>query len=73
MPHTCPVFRILLSRYERRYIERWLAGGHNRCPATGTALTPPVTLMPNVALRSSIEKWAEKNAAWLLVRERALQ
>ena len=57
-----------VRRYERRYIERWLAGGSASCPCTGTSLTPPVPLTPNVALRKSIEVWAEKHARWLLVR-----
>ena len=57
----------MLRRYERRYIERWLAGGRNLCPSTGTVLTVPATLVPNVALRKSIEVWAEKHARWMLV------
>ena len=57
----------MLCRYERRYIERWLAGGRNLCPSTGTVLTLPATLVPNVALRKSIEVWAEKHARWMLV------
>lgn len=57
-----------VRRYERRYIERWLAGGSSTCPATGTVLAAPVSLTPNVALRKSIEVWAEKHATWLLVR-----
>ena len=56
-----------LHRYERRYIERWLAGGRNLCPSTGTVLALPTTLVPNVALRKSIEVWAEKHARWMLV------
>ena len=59
----------MLRRYERRYIERWLAGGRNLCPSTGTVLTLPATLVPNVALRKSIEVWAEKHARWMLVRQ----
>lgn len=43
-------------------------GGSCTCPATGTVLVAPVTLTPNVALRKSIEVWAEKHAKWLLVR-----
>ncbi len=57
-----------MCRYERRYIERWLSGGRSTCPATGIVLAAPVTLTPNVALRKSIEVWAEKHAKWLLVR-----
>lgn len=30
-------------------------------------LAAPVQLVPNVALRNSIEEWAEKHAPWLLV------
>ena len=56
--------------YERRYIERWLEQGNMRCPATGTALTRPVALTPNVSLRRSIEDWAEQHAIWLLVSPR---
>jgi hypothetical protein len=29
-------------------------------------LATPVQLVPNVALRNSIEEWAEKHAPWLL-------
>lgn len=57
----------LVFRYERRYIERWLAQGNLRCPATGQRMTRPIALTPNVTLRKSIEEWAEKNAAWMLV------
>ena len=59
---------LLWHRYERRYIERWLAGGSATCPASGSALAAPVALTPNVALRKSIEVWAEKHARWMLVR-----
>lgn len=44
-------------------------GGRNLCPSTGTVLTLPVTLVPNVALRKSIEVWAEKHARWMLVSQ----
>ena len=54
-------------RYERRYIERWLAQGNLRCPATGQGMTRPISLTRNVTLRKSIEEWAEKNATWMLV------
>ena len=63
------VRKFVLCSYERRYIERWLAGGRNLCPSTGTVLTLPATLVPNVALRKSIEVWAEKHARWMLVRQ----
>ncbi|CAL8467415.1 g6953 [Coccomyxa elongata] len=70
-PISFKIFRdpVMLSTgqtYERRYIERWLSGGSSTCPATGTVLAAPVTLTPNVALRKSIEVWAEKHAKWLL-------
>ncbi|CAL5219472.1 g1307 [Coccomyxa viridis] len=61
-----PVMLPTGQTYERRYIERWLMGGRNLCPSTGTVLTLPVTLVPNVALRKSIEVWAEKHARWML-------
>lgn len=54
--------------YDRPCIERWLQQGNCSCPATGQALAAPVTLVPNVALRNSIEEWAEKHTPWLLVR-----
>ncbi len=34
---------------------------------TGQALTRPVALTPNVALRHSIEDWAQQHAIFLLV------
>ena len=55
-------------RYEKRYIERWLEQGHLSCPVTGQPLTRPVALTPNVALRHSIEDWAQQHAIFLLVR-----
>lgn len=57
----------LCDRYERRFIERWLAHGCTRCPCSGQSLVPPVLLMPNVALRKCIEEWADDHATWLLV------
>ena len=62
-PHLAPRPR----SYDRPCIERWLQAGNSSCPATGQALAAPVTLVPNVALRNSIEEWAEKHAPWLLV------
>lgn len=59
LPHPCS--------YDRPCIERWLQHGNNSCPATGQLLAAPVQLVPNVALRNSIEEWAEKHAPWLLV------
>ena len=64
--------QVVLCRYERRYIERWLAHGCTRCPCSGQTLEPPVLLMPNVALRKCIEEWADNNATWLLVRSHTL-
>ncbi|KAK9835214.1 hypothetical protein WJX81_006329 [Elliptochloris bilobata] len=61
-----PVLLPTGQTYERRYIQRWLAGGNSTCPASGQVLTLPATLTPNVALRKSIEAWAEKYALWLL-------
>lgn len=58
---------VLGDRYERRFIERWLAHGCTRCPCSGQSLVPPVLLMPNVALRKCIEEWADDHATWLLV------
>lgn len=54
-------------RYERRYIQRWLNSGNATCPASGQVLALPAALTPNLALRKSIEAWAEKYAQWLLV------
>ena len=54
-------------RYERRYIERWLSQGNLLCPATGLALQRPVALTSNLAMRRSIEDWAQRNAGWMLV------
>ena len=55
------------ARYEKRYIERWLEQGNLTCPVTGQTLTRPVALTPNVALRHSIEDWAQQHAIFLLV------
>ena len=54
-------------RYERRYIVRWLSQGNLLCPATGLALQRPVALTSNLAMRRSIEDWAQRNAGWMLV------
>ena len=59
--------RTVLCRYERRYIERWLSQGNLLCPATGLALQRPVALTSNLAMRRSIEDWAQRNAEWMLV------
>lgn len=40
--------------------------GSNRCPITGEELQLPITLTPNIALRKSIEDWAEEKAPWML-------
>lgn len=61
-----PVLAPTGQTYERRYIERWLAQGNSRCPATGQRMNRPITLTPNVTLRKSMEEWAEKNAPWML-------
>ena len=59
--------RMVPCRYERRYIERWLSQGNLLCPATGLALQGPVALTSNLAMRRSIEDWAQRNAEWMLV------
>lgn len=59
--------------YDRPCIQRWLQQGNNSCPATGLPLTPPVSLVDNVALRNSIEEWAEKHAPWLLGSDRRVK
>ncbi|KAL4420785.1 hypothetical protein ABPG75_010441 [Micractinium tetrahymenae] len=59
--------------YDRPCIERWLSQGNRSCPATGQSLAEPVQLVPNVALRNSIEEWAEKHAPWLLDRQRRVK
>ena len=65
LPHSPP--RMVPCRYERRYIERWLSQGNLLCPATGLALQRPVALTSNLAMRKSIEDWAQRNAEWMLV------
>ncbi len=66
--HAFRAVRLCMHRsYDRPCIERWLQHGNNSCPATGQMLAAPVQLVPNVALRNSIEEWAEKHAPWLLV------
>jgi serine/threonine protein kinase len=42
--------------YDRPSIERWFAGGHSTSPNTGARL-PHVNLVPNHALRNSIEEF----------------
>ena len=74
-----PVMLSTGQSYDRPCIERWLRHGNATCPATGIQLDaaaaaigggrPPAPLLvPNVALRSAIEEWAESHAPWLLVR-----
>lgn len=61
------MFPIAYCRYERQYLEKWLALGNSTCPATGQILHPPITVVPNVALRKSIEEWCQTNIPWILV------
>lgn len=54
--------------FERRNISQWLARGGKRCPVTGVDLPlgPSTPLLPNVALRQSIEEWAAAKMPSLL-------
>jgi len=66
-----PVLLATGQSFDRPFLERWLrasarAGAPARCPATGAPLPTPVAVVPNVALRQSIETWAERHAIWLL-------
>eukprot|EP00873_Tetraselmis_striata_P007110 jgi/Tetstr1/427374/TSEL_017538.t1 len=61
-----PVLLPTGQTYERRNISRWLKGGNLKCPVTGQMLMPPVALVPNVALRQSVEEWCERNLPQLL-------
>ena len=44
--------------YERATIECWLRN-HDTCPSTGVGLEGDHTLIPNFALKNSIEEWKE--------------
>mgnify|MGYP001032829297 FL=1 len=59
---------LLLCRYDRPCIERWLEQGKTTCPATGQQLAKPMMLTPNISLRNAIEEWAERHQPQLLVR-----
>ena len=48
--------------YERAAITRWFADGKTTSPNTGAALKHK-NLIPNIALRQTIEEWADKNNA----------
>ena len=48
--------------YERAAIARWFAQGKTTSPNTGAALKHQ-NLIPNIALRQTIEEWADKNNA----------
>ena len=64
-----PVLLPTGQTYERRAIEEWLSrGGASgaRCPATGVELEPDVKLIPNLAMRQSIEEWAAAHCPELL-------
>lgn len=61
-----PVLLPTGQTYERRNISRWLKGGNLKCPVTGQQMTPPIALVPNVALRQSVEEWCERNMPQLL-------
>ena len=45
----------------------WLALGNSTCPATGQTLPQPVTVVPNMELRRSIEEWCATHVPWILV------
>ena len=65
---VCGLLLILLRRYDRPCIERWLDQGKTTCPATGQQLAKPMMLTPNISLRNAIEEWAERHQPQLLVR-----
>ncbi|XP_072975076.1 protein spotted leaf 11-like [Typha angustifolia] len=55
-----PVIVATGQTYERACIEKWLASGHDTCPATQQRLSN-TTLTPNYVLRSLIAQWCEAN------------
>ena len=52
--------------YERRAIQQWLAAGGRTCPTTGQAIPRDVLLIPNMAMRQSIEEWAAHSCPAIL-------
>ena len=46
--------------YDRPNIEQWFAGGHDTSPNTGARL-PHLNLVPNHALRNSIEEFLDSS------------
>ena len=63
-----PVLLPTGQTYERRAIEKWLRGGGRSCPATGQPVNPDVQLIPNLALRRTIEDWASVHCPAILER-----
>ena len=66
---VCPISKCLMAdpvivasgeSYERRCIEIWLQQGNGHCFKTGVSLAHD-SLTPNIALRSAIQTWCEKN------------
>ena len=53
------ILQITGQTYERVAIQRWLSG-KDSCPATGVQLYGNHTIIPNIALKNSIEEWKEK-------------
>ena len=66
---VCPISKCLMAdpvivasgeSYERQCIEIWLQQGNGHCFKTGVSLAHD-SLTPNIALRSAIQTWCEKN------------
>ena len=66
---VCPISKCLMAdpvivasgeSYERQCIEIWLQQGNGHCFKTGVTLAHDC-LTPNIALRSAIQTWCEKN------------
>ena len=57
-----PVFTADGESYERLAISRWFQSGHHTSPRTGARLAH-TRLVPNQALRGSIESFLAENAA----------
>jgi hypothetical protein len=58
-----PVFTADGQTFERQTIEQWFAAGHDTSPFHGGRLEHK-RLIPNVALRKSIDEWRAKHHEW---------
>ena len=63
-----PVLLPTGQTYERRAIEAWLRGGGRSCPTTGQPVNPDAALIQNLAMRQSIEEWAEVHCPAIIDR-----